>query len=181
MFKSSKTFVRLTGKSKQCNAQKRHLRAFGGGINVHLTCKKFCWKVINLLCRLCLQFIIFSRQPQQLLLQEINNVSHKRHLSKSLFSHEGVLHKPWRRPSCIESAVFLPSQQRVCKASRQLICTWFCTFTSIHEGAPENQSINCWFYRKPWEPGNPQRSADPQVQTGAVHQLFHRAAPEVCL
>lgn len=84
-FKSSKTFVRLTGKSKQCNAQKRHLRAFGGRINVHLTCKKFCWKVINLLCRLCLQFISFSRQPQQLLLQEINNVSPKRHLSKACF------------------------------------------------------------------------------------------------
>lgn len=75
----------MTGKSKQCNAQKRHLRAFGGRINVHLTCKKFCWKVIKLLCRLCLQFISFSRQPQQLLLQEINNVSHKRHLSKACF------------------------------------------------------------------------------------------------
>lgn len=75
----------LSGTSKQWNAQKRHLRPRGGRVNVHLTCKDVCWKVINLLCRLCLQFISFSRQPLQLLLQEINNVSQKRQISKHCF------------------------------------------------------------------------------------------------
>lgn len=99
---------------------------------LHLTCKNFCQEVINLLCRLCLQFISLSRQPPQLLLQEINNVTQKRQISKPCFPTREFCISPGQGQTVQKMLRCTIPATRVCKAARQPICTWFCTFVSIN-------------------------------------------------